>query len=83
MKADSHFSTFKLNKNIAERLKIEAMYSYPVSEQTSDIEDMKIDENLTIPIDINFDSKTLNLSSEEREKLSMVRPQTVIFMIIH
>lgn len=40
---------------------------------------MKRDEAYVIPRDINYNSESLNLSFEEREKLMAVQPQTVSF----
>lgn len=81
LKTDEHFNNFACDKNVRQRLKIEALYYNPVVEQVMDVEEMKMDENLIIPVDINFHHKSLNLSTEERQKLSEVRPQTVIFYI--
>lgn len=68
----------RIPAGIIDRLKIEAMYNNAVMLQASDIEEMRRDEHLTIPTDVDFDCKALNLSTEERQKLSAVQPQTVL-----
>lgn len=79
LRCDRHFDNFVCAKNVKERLKIEALYYNPMIGQAVDIQELKLDEHLAIPTDINFHSKSLNLSTEERQKLSEVRPQTVNF----
>ncbi|KAH8321466.1 hypothetical protein KR074_005574 [Drosophila pseudoananassae] len=63
--------------NLAERIKIEALYSFFVEEQQRDVEDVRREERLTIPADIDYFSKTLSLSNEERQKLTLIQPQTI------
>ncbi|XP_037954638.1 protein MTO1 homolog, mitochondrial-like [Teleopsis dalmanni] len=66
------------NENIIkERLKIEALYDFFVKEQMQEVEDVRRDECLLIPTDIDYFSRTLSLSNEERQKLSMIQPQTI------
>ncbi|XP_053961866.1 protein MTO1 homolog, mitochondrial [Anastrepha ludens] len=59
------------------RLKIEALYAHFVAEQLRDVEDVRRDEGLAIPADIDYFAKTLSLSNEERQKLALIQPQTI------
>ncbi|XP_067627731.1 protein MTO1 homolog, mitochondrial [Eurosta solidaginis] len=62
---------------ICDRIKIEALYDYFVAEQQRDVEDVRRDEGLAIPTNIDYFAKTLSLSNEERQKLSLIQPQTI------
>lgn len=62
---------------INDRLKIEALYSFFVNEQQRDVEDVRREERLSIPADIDYFSKSLSLSNEERQKLALIQPQTI------
>lgn len=68
---------FKEERCLAERLKIEALYAHFVEEQSRDAEDVRKEECLLIPKDIDYFSKSLSLSNEERQKLVMIQPQTI------
>ncbi|XP_062134123.1 protein MTO1 homolog, mitochondrial [Drosophila sulfurigaster albostrigata] len=63
--------------DIAARLKIEALYGFFVEEQLRDVEDVRREERLSIPADIDYFSKSLSLSNEERQKLALIQPQTI------
>ncbi|KAM7345150.1 protein MTO1 homolog, mitochondrial [Cochliomyia hominivorax] len=63
--------------SIGERIKIEALYEHFVEEQSKDAEQVKMEESLIIPKNINYFSKSLSLSNEERQKLTMLQPQTI------
>lgn len=63
--------------NIGERIKIEALYAHFVEEQSKDAEQVRNEESLLIPKDIDYFSKSLSLSNEERQKLTMMQPQTI------
>ncbi|XP_023300084.2 protein MTO1 homolog, mitochondrial isoform X1 [Lucilia cuprina] len=64
-------------ESIAERIKIEALYAHFVEEQLKDAEQVRKEECLIIPMDIDYFSKSLSLSNEERQKLTMMQPQTI------
>lgn len=64
-------------RSLAERIKIEALYSHFVEEQLKDVNEVRREESLLIPKDIDYFSKTLSLSNEERQKLTMIQPQTI------
>ncbi|XP_065367706.1 protein MTO1 homolog, mitochondrial [Calliphora vicina] len=61
----------------AERIKIEALYAHFVEEQLKDAQQVRNEESLIIPKDIDYFSKSLSLSNEERQKLTMLLPQTI------
>lgn len=60
------------------RLHIEALYEIFAADQVLEVEEVRKEESLIIPKDLNYNSDYLNLNSEEREKLMVVQPQTVI-----
>lgn len=59
-----------------EQLEIEAVYAGYLDRQAADILAFRRDENLTLPVDLDY-SKVGSLSSEAREKLALVRPTTL------
>ncbi|KAH8372064.1 hypothetical protein KR093_009948 [Drosophila rubida] len=70
-------SWLRADGDIAARLKIEALYAFFVDEQLRDVEDVRREERLSIPADIDYFSKSLSLSNEERQKLTLIQPQTI------
>lgn len=66
---------------IENRLKIEALYEAAIREQAVDVEEMRREEALIIPDNIDYTSDRLNLSFEEKEKLLTIQPQTVSVFI--
>lgn len=67
----------KDDEELCNRLKIEAMYENVVKDQEKEVMEIRRDESMLIPKNIDYLSKTLSLSFEEREKLVMVQPQTI------
>lgn len=67
----------KEDSELCNRVKIEAMYHRVVKEQAKEVMEIRRDESLLIPRNIDYLSKSLSLSFEEREKLIMVQPQTI------
>ncbi|XP_022107377.1 protein MTO1 homolog, mitochondrial-like [Acanthaster planci] len=63
------------DENVAMRLKIKGVYAPLLHQQQCDIDQVKQDESLVLPADIDYDS--LNMSREAIAKLSAVRPQTI------
>uniref|UniRef100_A0A182NHG3 tRNA uridine 5-carboxymethylaminomethyl modification enzyme C-terminal subdomain domain-containing protein n=1 Tax=Anopheles dirus TaxID=7168 RepID=A0A182NHG3_9DIPT len=61
---------------LCERLKIEALYSLSIEDQSREVEEVQRNESLRIPDAIDYLSKSLNLSFEEQEKLVKIQPQT-------
>ncbi|XP_062981025.1 protein MTO1 homolog, mitochondrial [Elgaria multicarinata webbii] len=64
-------------KQLAERLKIEAVYEWHVSSQKLEIEEVRRDEALQLPEDLDYFAITASLSQEVREKLDSHRPQSI------
>ena len=58
------------------QIAIEALYSSYLERQTRDLEIFRQDENLKIPLDLDY-AKIQSLSNETREKLSRFRPATI------
>ncbi|ALC41154.1 CG4610 [Drosophila busckii] len=65
------------DRELASRLKIEALYTHFVDEQQRDVDDVRREERLSIPAGIDYFSKSLSLSNEERQKLTLIQPQTI------
>jgi len=62
--------------DLFEQLKIDALYSGYMVRQNQEIEALKRDESLKIPIGLDY-SLISGLSSEVKEKLSQLRPLTI------
>jgi len=62
---------------MSERLKSESMYERLVEEQRDEIEEVRRDEQLLLPYDMDYTNLQLSLSIEEKEKLMMARPDTI------
>uniref|UniRef100_A0A8D2LXG9 L-amino-acid oxidase n=1 Tax=Varanus komodoensis TaxID=61221 RepID=A0A8D2LXG9_VARKO len=62
---------------LAERLKLEAVYEWHVSSQKLEIEEVRRDEALQLPEDLDYFAINTSLSQEVREKLDSHRPQTI------
>lgn len=67
----------KEDPQLCKRVKIEAMYDRVVKEQAVEVSEIRRDESFLIPKSIDYLSKSLSLSFEEREKLIMIQPQTI------
>ncbi|XP_055920945.1 protein MTO1 homolog, mitochondrial [Eupeodes corollae] len=72
-----HLGWLAEDEQISERIKIEALYDYFVVEQAKDVEAVRQEEQLMIPANIDYFAKSLSLSNEERQKLTMIQPQTI------
>lgn len=66
-----------LDPALETRLHIEALYESASADQLEEVTEVRRDEALLIPKDLDYNSNNLNLSLEEREKLLAVQPQTV------
>ncbi|XP_067150211.1 LOW QUALITY PROTEIN: protein MTO1 homolog, mitochondrial [Apteryx mantelli] len=64
-------------RELAERLKIEAAYEWCVVNQQQEIEEVRRDEALRLPEDLDYFAIDASLSAEVREKLNSNRPQTI------
>lgn len=65
------------DSSLENRLHIEALYELAAAEQVEEVREVRRDEALIIPKDLDYNCDSLNLSFEEREKLLAVQPQTV------
>lgn len=63
--------------NLARRVEIEAKYSHVVADQQHQVEDIRKNEQMIIPFDIDYNSSELNISVEDREKLTKHHPNTI------
>ncbi|XP_029675327.1 protein MTO1 homolog, mitochondrial [Formica exsecta] len=63
--------------NLARRIEIEAKYAHVVADQQDQVEDIRKNERMIIPDDIDYNSPKLNLSVEDREKLTKYLPSTI------
>ncbi|CAH0554364.1 unnamed protein product [Brassicogethes aeneus] len=63
--------------NLENRLHIEALYEHAAAEQAEEVKEVRRDEKLVIPRNLDYNSQSLNLSFEEREKLLTIQPQTI------
>ncbi|CAH1155875.1 unnamed protein product [Phaedon cochleariae] len=59
------------------RLHIEALYESAAADQLEEVEEVRREEALLIPGNLDYNSEYLNLSVEEREKLLAAQPQTI------
>ncbi|NXP60799.1 MTO1 protein, partial [Chloropsis cyanopogon] len=64
-------------RELAERLKIEAAYEWCVVNQQQEMEEVRRDEALQLPDDLDYFAIDASLSAEVREKLDSNRPQTI------
>jgi tRNA uridine 5-carboxymethylaminomethyl modification enzyme len=62
---------------MSERLKIEATYEALVEEQREEIEEIRRDDLLALPSNLDYFHPSLGLSIEEKEKLALVRPSSI------
>uniref|UniRef100_A0AAV3A2C2 5-taurinomethyluridine-[tRNA] synthase subunit MTO1, mitochondrial n=1 Tax=Pyxicephalus adspersus TaxID=30357 RepID=A0AAV3A2C2_PYXAD len=68
---------FSERPDIAQRLKIEAMYEVHIAYQQKDIAEIRKDESLVLPEDLDYMTLDGMLSNETREKLMQSRPETI------
>lgn len=62
---------------MADKVRNEAIYARHVEEQREEIQEIKHDEQLCVPLGLDYTDKRLSLSLEEQEKLSLARPTTI------
>jgi tRNA uridine 5-carboxymethylaminomethyl modification enzyme len=65
------------DRELCNRVKIEAIYERVVKEQEKEVLQIKREEKMEIPRNMDYLSQSLSLSFEEREKLIMIQPQTI------
>ncbi|XP_075035177.1 5-taurinomethyluridine-[tRNA] synthase subunit MTO1, mitochondrial isoform X2 [Mixophyes fleayi] len=68
---------FSERRDITQRLKTEALYEIHVSYQQKEIAEVRRDESLVLPEDLDYMNLDAILSHEVREKLSQSRPETI------
>lgn len=67
-----------MNKySLGDRLKINATYKRCVDLQREEMEEIRRDEQMEIPIDLDYTQVKLGLSREEQEKLMLARPGSI------
>ncbi|KAG5681096.1 hypothetical protein PVAND_010562 [Polypedilum vanderplanki] len=67
----------KDDSDLLNRIKIEAMYDNAIRNQENEVNEIKSNEALLIPKDIDYFNKSLCLSNEERNKLLAIKPQSI------
>ena len=65
------------DKVLAKRLQIESLYESAIQTQSYQVAEMRREEALIIPKNIDYNATSLSLCFEEREKLMASQPQTV------
>ncbi|XP_075686908.1 5-taurinomethyluridine-[tRNA] synthase subunit MTO1, mitochondrial isoform X1 [Rhinoderma darwinii] len=68
---------FSERHDIAQRLKIEALYELYVTFQQKEIAEVQRDESMILPENIDYMNLDVAFSHEVREKLSQSRPETI------
>ncbi|XP_077130254.1 5-taurinomethyluridine-[tRNA] synthase subunit MTO1, mitochondrial [Ranitomeya variabilis] len=68
---------FSEKQDVAQRLRIEALYELYVTSQHKEIAEVQRDESLILPENLDYMSLDIALSNEVREKLSVSRPETI------
>lgn len=62
---------------ILERIKIEAIYAPSIKGLQEEIDEIRKNEQMIIPSSIDYNMPQLNLSIEEKEKFSEIKPYTI------
>ena len=62
---------------LAEKVKIEAFYARHVEMQKAEMDEIRSDESVEIPDDLDFSDVSLGLSHEEQEKFALYRPLNI------
>ena len=62
---------------MSDRLKTESVYELLVEDQRDEIEEIRRDDLLALPHDLDYLHQSLALSLEEKEKLALVRPSSI------
>lgn len=69
-------ASFSIDKATRNQIEINAIYANYLEKQNKDLEIFKRDENMKIPLDIDY-NQIQSLSLEVREKLTKYRPATI------
>ena len=70
-------STEFSDSKVAEKLKVASIYERFIKEQEAEFVEVQKDENMELPINIDYTNPRLSLSVEEQEKLTLTRPTTI------
>jgi tRNA uridine 5-carboxymethylaminomethyl modification enzyme len=65
-----------LDRFVSEQLEIDAKYAFYIDRQKSDIDSVRKEESIDVPVDLDLDAIG-GLSNEIREKLQRLRPATL------
>ncbi|XP_078045021.1 5-taurinomethyluridine-[tRNA] synthase subunit MTO1, mitochondrial isoform X2 [Augochlora pura] len=65
------------DQTVARRLQIESIYEHGIAEQQHEVNEIRQNEHLIIPPDIDYNLPRLSISAEEKEKLSVLQPYTI------
>ncbi|XP_014276233.1 protein MTO1 homolog, mitochondrial [Halyomorpha halys] len=65
------------NEDLCTRIKIEALYQTAIAQQKEQVSQIKKEESMIIPPEVDYTSSKLSISSEEQEKLITAQPQTI------
>lgn len=60
-----------------ERLKVEALYESYIVDQKHEFDEIRKEEGMMLPHDLDYRNPTINLSNEDREKLALTRPTSI------
>lgn len=71
------FGTLDGKTDLSRRVKIEALYQSAIAQQREQVVQIKNDESMVIPPEVDYTSSSLSISSEEQEKLMAAMPQTI------
>lgn len=71
------FGHLATSEDLCTRIKIEALYQTAVAMQKEQVSQIKKEESMIIPPEVDYTSYKLSISSEEQEKLITAQPQTI------
>ncbi|CAM1308275.1 MTO1 (predicted) [Pycnogonum litorale] len=71
------FENVRDDVDLIARAKIEAMYEHEIEQQLIEIDEIRREESLILPDDIDYYSTNLRFSNESRQKLSEAKPPTI------
>lgn len=74
---DGRLTHLTSDLQLCQRLKIESLYADAIDDQEEDAVQIRNEEALAIPDDIDYSESSMSLSNEERGKLIEARPLTI------
>lgn len=72
---DTKYNYLYENEKMAERIKINCLYSFSEKKQTEEIQDIKKNESIILPTDLDYTQ--VNISKEAKEKLFNHKPNSL------